>query len=468
MVSANRSRQVSWVSKAGHLHVQTPHEASISVPLCLKPGSPLGSAEMRDETSWQAFRATRQWSSSFPRTLAAALSSLGSRITEYRIPAIAPDGGSQDIMQRLLDHHANGNSLDSAWIAFEDCRRTSDGHSGRLLLLTPEQLEVLVPPTADGEWLLPNGQLMTIKAATSGTSGDPYMMYPLRFQLGIAPCIDGDGVFQLFPFNELPFLAGRDRAALAVHLNPKDHARFGRRYAVLSNPKLSGRLMGVGLEFPVIPVSARAVPIGRVAVHETAVRALGLRHGELCILRPTTRTLSVSDRLGFLRDRRVIVRTRPAGDVDVGYPVARLNQEVMDVLGTCDREDIVLTGQMSEPSSRASRTAPVAEIKVRALIRREGSTIEQNNDFHAEIGLDRLPTISLDLLRRQALGVTLGSPITVRPAFGSLLATELALAMNALALGAAASVVSNNLVLAAALSSAFLFLLIYLFMRRFK
>ena len=172
-----------------------------------------------------------------------------------------------------------------------------------------------------------------------------------------------------------------------------------------------------------------------------------------------------------MRDRRMVARVRASDDVDVGYPVCRLEKRVLDVLGLDSGDDVVINSRLMDVTTNAQWSdGKLRSIRTRALLDSgsEGKAHDGGLALEPTIGADTLPRVSLDLLRRQAVGVLPGEAVLLRPAFGSLLTKEITVALNALALGGAGSLAARRPWFAAACLTALVLLLSASFLRRFR
>ena len=396
-----------------------------------------------------------------PPSVTAVLAVAGTLPVEYRRPVVVATEHVELSLQSLQDKRAIGQDEDGTWLTLPGCSGEA-GATGTLFLVTPAQGYRIRWWARDGEWVLPNCQIIHLLGTSGGDIDDkPYLAHDLHFLN--RPKLP-HGTYQTFPINELPRGSTAQRAPFAVLANPALRSTFGRHYVQVSG--LSVATLEKPLRIALPMVYDEHLPAERVAIHETLLRALGIRNGEYCVLQPTNSRLDIRDRLGIFRDRQVIVRAvRSTGDVDVGYPVTRLSEEVMDLLGLVSGEHVVVMGNLRTSASR--RRTRLLKLELRALLQRSEEH-PASPDLRSAIGVDSLPLATMDLLRRQRLGIEHGQPVLMRPAFGSLAAAEVTVALNGLALAAAGSLVADRPAIAVASGLTFLGLLLLSFYRRFR
>lgn len=421
--------------------------------------SPLGALTITPGKAWDEAR-TSLGVPDLPPSITAVLAAAGSGAVAYRRPVVVATKHAEQTILALTAERAAGRDHDGNWLALPGCSCDS-GATGTLFLVTPSQRDCIRSWARHGEWVLPNSQIMKLHGTSvEGVNDKPYLVHDLRLvnQPQLPP-----NTYQTYPISELPRGSTSRRAPIAVLANPALRPIFGWHYIQVSGVRFEA--LGKPLQLALPVAYDEHLPTGRVAIHQTLLRALGIRPGEWCQLQPTHARLDIRDHWGIFRDRHVVVRAMPPiGDTDVGYPVTRMSDEVMDLLGLLPGDRVLVRGQLRTHTTRSGATLLNREL--RALPRRSAER-PLGVDLRSAIGVDSLPLVTLDLIRRKQLGIEPGQPVLMRPAFRSLAAGEITVALNGLALAVAGSLVADRPAFAATAGLSFLALLLFSFSRRF-
>lgn len=377
-----------------------------------------------------------------------------SRVTEigYRHCSVVSDA-QVDQTRAILAGQADTSGDEGVWA---ECPCDADGRRFHLLLLTHAQLERVLQFDTTGSFVLPNGQTIRLDPLAAGTGSSTadnhrwYMMQDLDVE-------HTPGIFQTFPYNMLE----RDapRASARVFLHPSHRADFGKNLTLAcSDPAsvdddLSPRQLLLAIEYD------DAVRPHRVVVHENELRSLNLHAGDLIRLEPTDIRPVFREHNTYLQERRVVGRVACSDDLDVGHPVCRMTEDAMELMGVHSGQEVHLSGGHDLRKKRQ------AGVTVRVLLDTKPAPDDPGDGRFAVM---TLPSVKIDRLRREKLQVTPGDPIFVRPAYFGLLADEMTVAMNAIAIGAAGGLISANLVLFGVAAFLFLVFLLLAFARKFR
>lgn len=314
--------------------------------------------------------------------------------------------------------------------------------------------------------ILATGQL--IEAPISGTATadaaaflpKPYLVQPLG-----PPALPAtSGTLQAYPLNELPSDLVSARAQHVCFLHPDMRTGRQRTYISLSHPDDDKALSDLNLSISAVPVYTASMPPGRIGIHETLLKSIGVRPGEP-ISYERTRTLVPRLESRVFSFRQAIARVGYSHSVDVGYAVARIPDRLLDVLGIEPGQTVVVQGLRVRDGIRARP----ARVQVRALPLREPDTDSPAfRNLRAELGVQDVEIVGLDLLRRQDLAVEPGTPIIVRPALSSLLAQEVLPISLAFVTAIIGGVAQAQPIIVAAVSVLFVAFVVLLLLRRFR
>jgi hypothetical protein len=314
--------------------------------------------------------------------------------------------------------------------------------------------------------ILATGQ--RIEAPISGTAATgapafvptPYLVQPLGPPAPPATT----GTLQAYPLNELPPDLVSSRAQHVCFLHPGMRAGRRRTYISLSHPDDDAALSDLHLSISAVPVYTACVPLGRVGIHETLLKSIGVRPGEP-VSYERTRTLVPRLESRVFSFRQAIARVGYSHSVDVGYAVARIPDRLLDVLGIEPGQTVIVQGLRVRGGTRARP----ARVQVRALPLREPDTDSPAfRNLRAELGVQDIETVGLDLLRRQDLAVEPGTPIIVRPALSSLLAQEVLPISLAFVTAIIGGVAQAQPIIVATVSVLFVAFVMLLLLRRFR
>lgn len=338
-----------------------------------------------------------------------------------------------NVAGKVAEQLRNDTSAMDSWVVFH--AKSLDGDRVSVFLLTQQQADNLHDVEFHPAATLENGQcIRSTEEPDVRKYGDWYMLSELR----VEPVADASyHTRQLFPYNRLGL--EESQAPISVMLSPSDRKHFGRHPVVLIPFLDADGNRSSSEPFPIAAEYRKEVPQGRACLHETLLYALGYCPGDLVELIPSNKPLPLVERLPFLQRRRIIAIAQSPTDFDVGYPVARLAQQAIDVLGIADGEHIVINGRSLTRARPLKSGVPVRCLPMREPFQRlgvDGGNLPKNTV---------IPAIEIDLIRREQIGVSTGEIVIVRPAFGSLFLGELALLTNAVAIGAAASVFTMQL-----------------------
>ncbi len=314
--------------------------------------------------------------------------------------------------------------------------------------------------------ILATGQLIdapiggTVAADAATLVPKPYLVQPL----GPPELPATTGTLQAYPLNELPSDLVSGRAQHVCFLHPDMRAGRQRTYISLSHPDDDRSLSDLHLSISAVPVYTASVPPGRIGIHETLLKSIGVRPGEP-VSYERTRTLVPRLESRIFSFRQAIARVGYSHSVDVGYAVARIPDRLLDVLGIEPGQTVIVQGLRV----RDGRRARPARIQVRALPLREPDTDSPAfRNLRAELGVQDVEIVGLDLLRRQDLAVEPGTPIIVRPALSSLLAQEVLPISLAFVTAIIGGVAQAQPIIVAAVSVLFVAFVMLLLLRRFR
>lgn len=314
--------------------------------------------------------------------------------------------------------------------------------------------------------ILATGQ--RIEAPVSGTAAadaaafvpKPYLVQPL----GPPAPPASTGTLQAYPLNELPSDLVSGHAQHVCFLHPDMRAGRQRTYISLSHPDGDAALSDLNLSISAVPVYTASVPPGRIGIHETLLKSIGVRPGEP-VSYERTRTLVPRLESRVFSFRQAIARAGYSHSVDVGYAVARIPDRLLDVLGIEPGQTVIVQGLRVRGGTRARP----ARVQVRALPLREPDTDSPAfRNLRAELGVQDVEIVGLDLLRRQDLAVEPGTPIIVRPALSSLLAQEVLPISLAFVTAIIGGVAQAQPIIVAAISVLFVAFVMLLLLRRFR
>ncbi|HEV3485061.1 MAG TPA: hypothetical protein VG106_06620, partial [Vicinamibacterales bacterium] len=414
------------------------------VDLELEAGQPLTASRIRDVgVATAAARDAGSPESKDVRTLTMLTSSLRLGYLAYRLPVAA----EADRATRLLDDLARAGRQERRgdWICWL-AAPLADPPNAVLLLLSDDQASTLRWTAPSPAVIAASGQTLSVPwlaedGVASPASSDsrltpPYLVHALLNEEDAL-----SGLFQLYPINEMPRSLWHTKDPFSAVLNPIYQPKFGASFVILRNAEFEDRHPNRQARLAVPVMYDDAVPPTRAAVHETSAQAVGARPGELCCLEPTAQRASRLQRRLFAY-RHAVCRVVPARTVDVGYPVARAHAELIDVLGLQAGDEVIVQGLPHE----GRRRAKLRRLRLRILPDHSARRLP-GPDFSAEIGEDDVPTVALDLLRRQELGLLPGSAIYLRPAFSTMILKE-AVALSLVLAGALVGALSaDNMVL---------------------
>lgn len=245
-------------------------------------------------------------------------------------------------------------------------------------------------------------------------------------------------------------------------VNPTHKAMLGSGFAVVINPLLEKDYRGLVARFPVLLRYREEVTPDRIILDETIEVAIGLRPGEPLLVQrgPSGRT----GRRHILSYRHTLCRAIPAATLDMEKPIVRIEPAVFDVLGVSAGSRLILEGIHEQANGRLTK------VKVRGLEERGGRLPLTSGvpDVLDTIGSVDLPQIAMDLATRNALGISRGGAVYVRPALSSVIAdefTNLSLVLLAATVG---SVASDHLLFAAILAAVYATLTVLYLLRRLR
>ena len=396
-----------------------------------------------------------------------ALSYMGSPQISYRHIVIISAEYYESVCTRLRDN----KMPDRNWVVFDG---SDEDLKLKVFFLTFEQAKYISTVPFHHRAYMENGQELILKPiSTSDKFGDWYMLQtfpssPSYFSLSEN---ESANIRQFYPYNRLG--SNKSQAPMSLLLNPEERKSFPRFSYANICPLDDKWKAQKHLFYPLSVQYHPNVPLGRVCLHETLLLALGYGPGDPLAIFPTDFRLPWKERPFFLQRRRMVALVQPATDFDAGFPVARLADAAIDILGIVPGQKISIMGRgtplanKSEKLSSKSRSSRFSSTKVRCLSKRDGSnpgTVTAEY-FPADTFI---PGIELDLVRREQLAVKIGEPVIIRPAYQSILIDEITLLTNTVVIGFAASVFTMNFLYISLTMALLLILLSIRFHRKFE
>lgn len=365
-----------------------------------------------------------------------------------------------------------GRTLDPYVLSFNG--RAEDGRRLRVLLVSRDQairLEHVGAIFAElSEVVLPNSQRVN---CTSPARGPVWLereatleFQTVRYEAADTALVpDGEALFQASPSGTYARRLSNSHSFRCL-LATSHRRNFASNQAVIRNPALELAYPGIILLLPVLVGFADSVEETSVVVDETVATGIGLRPGEVIEVTPLPRsTAPLAQRA--LSFRHSLCRVHGSNTTDMEKPLARLPQEVFDIIGVDPGARVVI-----EAFSRTDGgVASVRRMVVRALVwRGQDWPVPKPGvpDILMETGSQDLPPVTLDLACQRELGVSRGSPVYVRPAIASLIAEEASIAITAVVIAALGAAVLGNMVIASAFLAIFLGLLAFQLWRRLR
>lgn len=397
------------------------------------------------------------------RGLAGALRQIGSLQISVRYPVLVGDRRAVAQMNRqLAEASASSAYFDFAWIVCSAVATVVNGVAlggkQHVAFLTYSQTLKLGDGLPIAVCSLTNGQVVTtVDPGPSGSSdrSGTMEMLPLRFSKEAdalaPPLLKGEFSLQILPSQPYVDRFGSPHSHYCV-LHPSRSKEFASGAVTVRNPALERAFPGFKARLPMLLSFDDRVSRDRVVLDETTAVAVGIRRGEevavrgLRIVRPDLwrRVLGL---------RHCLCRVVYASTVDMEKPIARVPEEVLDVLGLSSGSKIVV-----ESVSDETGEPELKRTTLRILIERDGrkSLDSSRPDFYDVTGSVDLPIIALDFIARAQLGITPGAAVYVRPAVTGAIASEYLTLSLVLLAGTVTSIFSQYLL------AAILLLLVYL------
>lgn len=337
------------------------------------------------------------------------------------------------------------NLIEDCWLRF----RSVDGAMD-LYLLSDEQGDRL--NKAGFEHLsnisieLENGQVIGASPfeKNAGHFGGWYMLQDFvpRIQRGEIANNQIE-IFQLCPYNMAG--VGKAEAPLKIIID-KSYKKILKNSKFVTIYQVDGK--GEKIESSAYPVDVSyldtKMPGRRVSLHESILLSLGFGPGDPIFIEPSNIPRRVWQSSSLMGNREIIAIAQYAHDIDAGYAVGRMNDDAIDLLGVTPGQRVEIRGRAI---GRSFFGAPkVKSIKIRCLpYRGDQSRIVPDAHTKFDVNEAQLPVIHLDLLRREELQIQSGQSVIIKPALTSILADEVSLVTNAVAVGVAASIFTMNL-----------------------
>lgn len=382
----------------------------------------------------------------------------------HRHPVAVPASLLPTVRTALLEQLERARQGDPAWIEVHHCAAAEARPHGSLtcLFLTRRQRHWLEHSGCVAKVTAPTEQVL--EATVLGT-GESMTEVPPEYRqqlLDIPDVVIAPPLFQLGSgYRRSTELAN---PYLCV-LNPVHRGRFGSEYCMLRNHHLEAAYPGLLAAIAALLDYDAAVPEQRVLLDATLSLSIGMRFGEVCTIEPLTGAPGRAARRAF-RYRHSICRVGRTGPADMEKPLVRVPEAVLDSIGIEAGAQIVVEGVTTLTSGRPG----IRRIKLRALPTRETLLpfTPDTPDYFDETGSLDLPIVQLDAIRRRTLGLVQGSPVYVRPALPSILASEVSSVLLLLAAAIVGTVSTETLWLSAVLVTVYVAFVLWTTLRKFR
>ena len=390
-----------------------------------------------------------------------------------RYPLFVEPAYVDELTERILGLIKTGRYFDTAWIAltshpFPRSPKQKHADQGTVFLLTREQLLGVRSGRHSVTRIISSGQVLrTVNAAGADPAhrDNTVEMLPLVFEgweatKGLRAGELGLQAAASAPFAELL----RSPYSHQCVLNPAHSDALGEGFVLVRNHILEQRHPGLDLRFPVLTRFDARVHPDRVVLDATTSRAVGLRAGEFVGIS----RLPASDarvRRRIFSFRHCVCRVQSATTTDMEKPIGRVSESVLDILGIPSGSQAIIEGVAD------GEQGPVmTRLSTRVLVDRGDDTSRKTGvpTLTTHTGAPDLPSVFLDLNARQALGVSLGSAVYVRPSLGSALTGRFTEVGAVLLLSFVSATMLNDVVVAVIAGVLFTLLSTLIILKRFR
>ena len=401
------------------------------------------------------------------RTVASVFGRLGAERLPRRFGILIGESERQSVAERLNQLLERGAYFDRAWLLLHgiceiDGTAVSHCYVG---LVTRSQLEALGPNWPLARCTLDNGRVL---------KGIDTRAAPERLTLEqegatyLTETSTKDNEIRLVTVPSNPFAELlRDAHSYYCVLNSAHRSKFDANYVYIRNILLEADYSGLHAVATVRPLFDKRVGETRIVLDSTTHAAIGLPQGE-----PVGLGVALGRaprvRAAVFGNRHCVARVGRTATVDIEKAVTRLPDEVFDLLDIKSNERVVVEAVQPNPDPRISRITLRAlpwRFRSPLLDARTGAGVP---DYQQLVGDEDFPTISLDLISRERLGITPGSAVYLRPAVSSEIARQFATVSLALMAAVLSAAVLRNVELAVILGVLYVFLTIGIIARRLR
>jgi hypothetical protein len=387
--------------------------------------------------------------------LAGLLGSIGSAPIQERYPVLANKDDLVEFTKVLSELCRRGRYFDQAWPCLVPSANAAlpvvDGH--RVLLLTRTQLLAINPSKDSITCLLSNRQLLRTVGQSSLASLDRKCTLELQllkfaghrasFGNNASSLVPNEIILQASPSSPYVELLRSSHSYYCI-LNPVHRSSFGKGYVMLRNGYIEHDYPEAMARLPVLVKYDDNISARKIALDFSSLIAIGLPPGHHVGVSPAGGDRA-DLRRRILGNRHCLARVHKTTISDMEKPIARLPEAAFDILGIAPGDNVVAESILHGTSPSVTR------ITLRALPEREHSDFFERRiqtglpNYESIIGAEDLLMINIDLNARQALGVTPGSTVYIRPAVTSILGREFA-AISLVMIGAifSAAALSNE------------------------
>ena len=345
-----------------------------------------------------------------------------------RYPLFIEQERVDKLTDRILGLVRTGRYFDTAWIVLTSHSyprpppKEANTDQGSVFLLTREQLLGVGSNQRGVSRIVSSGQVLRtvdMAGANPAHRDNTIEMLPLVYEgwdasLGLRP---GEVCLQAAPSAPYADLLWSPYSHQCV-LNPAHEEALSGGFVLIRNHILELRHPGLDLRFPVLTRFDERVQPDRVVLDATVSRAVGLRPGEFIALGRLPAS-NAQIRRRIFSFRHCVCRVHVATTTDMEKPIARVSESVLDVLGIPSGSQVVVEGV-----ANGDRGPVMTLLTRRILAVREPDEITRTTGIPSvatHVGHADIPSVHLDLNARQALGVSPGSAVYVRPSLGSAL-----------------------------------------------